>query len=32
MLRFMFGMFKWLASEWWLWLAILTLWAMFHMC
>ena len=32
MLQFLFGMLKWLAGEWWLWLAILILWAMLNIC
>jgi hypothetical protein len=30
MIAFFFGMFKWLASQWWLWLAALLVWAIFH--
>jgi hypothetical protein len=28
MLAFLLDMFKWLAREWWLWLAVFILWAM----
>jgi hypothetical protein len=30
MIAVLLDMLKWLAQEWWLWLAILLLYAMFH--
>ena len=30
MFAILFDMFKWLASQWWLWLAALVLWAMLN--
>ena len=30
MFTILFDMLKWLAKEWWLWLALLAFWAMLH--
>jgi len=30
MLSFFVNLFVWLASKWWIWLAALLAWAMFH--
>jgi hypothetical protein len=30
MFAILFDMLKWLASQWWLWLAVLAFWAMTH--
>jgi len=31
MFALLFDMFKWLAKEWWLWLAIFLFWNLMHM-
>jgi hypothetical protein len=30
MYTFTFEMVKWLAAKWWIWLAVLVAWAVFH--
>ncbi len=30
MISFFGNMFVWLACKWWIWLAVLLVWAMFH--